>query len=232
LIRAGGNSGLNEAGPIRNGEVDLAGFVLAGGRSSRMGADKALLSFAGKPLIVHALETLRQAGLSASIAGARSSLQSFAPVVPDAQPDRGPLGGICAALRSTAAEYAVFLSVDQPLLPVSLVKYLLHHARITGRAVTLASINGFAETFPSVLSRSVLPVLEAELQSGRGGCFSAFQAAASSLQESVSVVAVEMLVQAGQVEHPERLPAVRWFANLNRPADLERAMRNRLNSIG
>jgi len=232
LIPAGGNSGSNEAGPIRNGELDLAGFVLAGGRSSRMGADKALLSFAGKPLIAHALQILLRAGLSASIAGAQSSLESFAPVVPDAQPDRGPLGGICAALASTNADYSVFLSVDQPLLPVSLVKYLLHHARITGRAVTLASINGYAQSFPAVVKRSVLAVLEAELQSGRGGCYSAFQAAGSNLQEPVSVVAVEMLVQAGQVAHPERLPAVRWFANLNRPADLERAMRNRLNSIG
>ena len=231
MIPAGGNAESKEAGPTPDSERDFAGFVLAGGRSSRMGVDKALLLFDGKPLIDHALEILHQAGLSASIAGARSPLESFAPVIPDALPDRGPLGGICAALASTSTRYAVFLSVDQPLLPASLVKYLLGLARATGQAVTLASVDGFVQSFPAVVSRRVLPALEAELQSGGGGCFSAFQAAASSLQETVSVVVVEMLIQTGQIVHPERLPALSWFSNLNRPADMEQAMRNRFNSI-
>ncbi len=134
---------------------DAAGFVLAGGQSSRMGHDKALLAFAGRPLIDHALATLHEAGLSASIAGANpsvlASLAAFAPVVEDLEPGRGPLAGICAALASTSARYAVFLPVDLPLLPSSLIVYLFHHARITGHAVTVPSVNGFAETFPAVL---------------------------------------------------------------------------------
>ena len=204
-----------------NSDTGAVGFVLAGGRSSRMGTDKALVPFAGRPLIVHALEILRQAGLSASIAGARLPLDEYAPVVADAQPDRGPLGGICAALTSTMAEFAVFLPVDMPLLPASLIVYLLHHALITGRAVTLASVNGFAQSFPAVVCWSALPVLQAELEAGRGGCFAAFQAAASSRNEPVSVVPVELLVQTGQVS--SSLPAVRWFLNLNTGLDLQRA---------
>lgn len=217
MSRSGGDLKPDAAGP------NAAGFVLAGGRSSRMGQDKALVSFAGQPLVQHALSVLRNAGLEASLAGASSSLAAFAPVVEDCESGRGPLGGICAALASTAARLAVFLPVDLPLLPVSLVDYLLHHAQITGMAVTLPSVNGFAQTFPVVVDRAVLPVLEAELAAGRGGCFSAFQAAAVSLGQPVSVVAVELLVQSGQAAHPDCLPAAYWFLNINTVADLRRA---------
>ncbi len=202
---------------------DAVGFVLAGGRSSRMGADKPLVSFAGRPLVAIALEVLRQAGVAAYIAGARSPMADFAPVVEDAEPDRGPLGGICAALAWTSARRAVFLPVDLPLLPACLVRFLLDHARITGRAVTLASVNGFAQSFPAVLDRAALPALEDELKSGRGGCYSGFQAAADLLGQTMTVLPVELPVQSGHLAHPGALPPALWFVNVNSPADLRRA---------
>ncbi len=189
-----------------------------------MGRDKALLPFAGAPLITHMLSILREAGLTASIAGARSaSLKNYAPVVADAKADLGPLAGICAALSATAARFAVIVPVDLPLLPASLLAYLVRRARITGSAVTVPMVSGFAQTFPSVLDRAALPALEGELNAGRRGCFSAFQAAASSLRQPVAGVAVEFLAQCGQAAHPRGLPPSRWFANVNSPADLERA---------
>jgi molybdopterin-guanine dinucleotide biosynthesis protein A len=201
---------------------DAAGFVLAGGQSSRMGRDKALLLFAGQPLAANALSILREAGLAASIAGARSSLADFAPVIADAQPGMGPLSGICAALASTTARHAVFLPVDLPLLPASLVAILLRHAQTTGRAVTVAAVGGFAQTFPAVLDRAVLPALRAELDAGRRGCFAAFQTAAASLGQSVAAIPAEFLAQSGHAVHPGGLPAACWFLNVNTPEDLLR----------
>jgi molybdopterin-guanine dinucleotide biosynthesis protein A len=188
-----------------------------------MGADKALLPLSGKPLIAHALGILQQAGLPASIAGASSPLAAFAPVIPEPHPGLGPLGGICAALASTSARWAVFLPVDLPLLPASLVTFLLNHARSTGRAVTLPSVSGFAQTFPVVLDRAVLPFLQVELETGRAGCYAAFQAAAASLAQPVTVLASEPLAQSGHVAHPASLPPALWFLNVNSPADLRRA---------
>jgi len=213
------------AGPPR---PDAAGFVLAGGRSSRMGEDKALVRFAGKPLVERALETLRQADLEPSIAGARSSvafqsLKAFAPVVEDAEAGLGPLSGICAALESTDARWSVFLPVDLPLLPATLVAFLLNHARITGHAVTLSSVNGFAQSFPAVVDRAALPALRTALEAGRGGCFAAFQASCAALNQSMAILQVESLIQAGQVAHPGRLIPARWFLNVNQPRDLCRA---------
>jgi molybdenum cofactor guanylyltransferase len=203
--------------------LDAMGFVLAGGQSSRMGSDKALVSLDGRPLVAHALYLLQQAGLRASIAGGQPALAAFATVVEDRRPGLGPLSGICAALASTAARWAVFIPVDLPFLPSSLVIYLLHHARMTERMITVPLVNGFAQTFPAVVHRSALSVLERELEAGRGGCFSAFQAAAASAGEKVNALAVESLVQCGQISHPHALLATRWFLNVNTPDNLRRA---------
>ena len=202
---------------------DTVGFVLAGGKSTRMGRDKASLSFAGQSLAVRALSLLHEAGLQASLVGANTSLASFAPVVEDLEPGLGPLGGICAALASTPARRAVFLSVDLPLLPASLITLLVHHAQVTMRAVTLPAVSDFPQTFPVVLDHVALPALAAELAAGRKGCFAAFQAASANLGQLVSVVPAELLVQSGQLAHPDGIPPFRWFLNLNSPDDLERA---------
>jgi molybdopterin-guanine dinucleotide biosynthesis protein A len=133
------------------------------------------------------------------------------------------LGGICAALASTQAPWAVFIPIDLPFLPASLVDTLLRNAQITFQPITLASIGGFAQTFPVLLRREVLAPLQSELDVGRAGCFKAFQAAAARLGAPLSVIPVEILLQAGQVHHPADLPAHRWFLNLNTEPDLHRA---------
>ncbi|MGH9599445.1 MAG: molybdenum cofactor guanylyltransferase [Terracidiphilus sp.] len=204
-------------------ETDAAGFVLAGGESSRMGRDKALQPFAGRPLVECALSILREAGLEPGIAGARAALDGFAPVVADAEPGLGPLSGVCAALVSASARRAVFLPVDLPLLPPSLIVFLLRRAQITGRAVTVASVSGFAQTFPAVLDRAALPALRNELENGRRGCFAAFQAAAASLKQSLDLVPAEFLVQSGKIAHVNGLPTACWFQSVNTPDQLRRA---------
>ena len=215
-------------------EDDAVGFVLAGGQSRRMGTDKALVEFRGRPLVAHALDLVRAAGLPVFIAGARSPIESYAPVVPDLRADEGPLGGICAGLDSltvsspqqpieTAAPpplLALFLPVDLPLLPPCLLSYLLFHARTTGLAVTLASVNGVPQTFPVVLRRDSFPELERELSSGNRGCYAAFRAAAAARSERVSILPAELLVQSRKIAHPAALPVARWFLNINTPGVL------------
>ena len=203
--------------------VDATGFVLAGGQSSRMGEDKSLVQLGGRPLVAHALAILHEAGLSASIAGASSPLAEYAPLVEDLKPGQGPLGGVCAALASCVNRYAAFLSVDLPLLPASLVAFLLHHAQITGATATIVSVNGFAQTFPAVVDRRALPVLESALKEGDRGCFSAFRDSAKQLDLPLSILPVELLVQSGQVAHPEGMPAAYWFHNVNTRDELDRA---------
>jgi len=201
--------------------ADAVGFVLAGGESSRMGSDKALVELDGELLIARAIATLRSAGLPVAIAGARSNLSAFAPVIEDG--GKGPLDGICAALRSSTARCAVFLSIDTPFIPGSLVKALLERLRISDAAVAAFSVHGFVETFPFVADRAVLSGLEAELDAGNTGCRSALRTAAARLKRPCAVLPVEELVQTGHVQDPAGLPPAFWFRNLNTPEDLARA---------
>jgi molybdenum cofactor guanylyltransferase len=208
--------------PVFDPEVAM-GFVLAGGRSSRMGRDKALVSFGDQSLVARALSILRAAGLQVGVAGTRSALDVDEPVFLDSSPDQGPLSGVCVALSQTKAEWTVFLPVDMPLMPASLLDYMLRNAIATEREVTVLSVCGFAQTFPAVLHRAALPSLMSSLQSGERGCYRAFKSAAQALGRPMAALPVETLAVSGQVTHPGGLPAARWLVNVNTPADLEHA---------
>jgi molybdopterin-guanine dinucleotide biosynthesis protein A len=190
-----------------------------------MGRDKALLPLTGKPLIEYALTALHHAGIMAAIVGDRPDLAHYGPIVPDQETGRGPLQGVCRALASTNAECAIVLSVDTPLLPASLLKYLVLHGALTQSHVTIPSVNGFPQTFPCVLRREALAVLEGELRVGNAGCFAAFRAAARNASQPVATLPVELLAQTGHVRHPAGLPTAAWFLNVNTPEDLAAAGR-------
>ena len=97
---------------------DLNGYVLAGGKSSRMGQDKALLKLAGKPLVLRAVEKLQQICADFYILGNRPELEIYAPLVRDLHEGCGPLGGIEAAFSHSAKAWNLFMAVDMPFLPV------------------------------------------------------------------------------------------------------------------
>ena len=188
-----------------------------------MGVDKATLEFNGQPLVAHSIRILQEAGLPVLIAGNRPDLKDCAEPVDDLGSPRGPLGGICGVLQVTSVTEAIFVPVDLPLLPPTLIKAMQEIAHVTGHAIVVPSVNGYTQTFPAVLNRAVLPVLRAELEAGRGGCFSAFNAAAKALNQCVHVVRTELLLQTGRLQHPHGLPVARWFFNINSMADLQRA---------
>lgn len=202
---------------------EVAGFVLAGGRSTRMGEDKALVELAGRPLIAHGLNVLRGAGLQPRIAGKHAELSGFAPVIADEHADRGPLGGVVSALAQASGELAVFVSIDMPLMAPGLVATLIENAKLTECSVTLASVNAFAQTFPAVIRRECLPVLRAELEIGHGGCFAAFEEAARARGERLRVLPAEALMQAGQATDALGLWPYQWFLNLNTCEELRQA---------
>lgn len=218
--------------------ANAAGFVLAGGRSSRMGSDKALALFGGIPLIRVALETLAEAQFSSRIAGSRSSLHAFAEEIADTFPETGPLGGVHAALAGSTAEWNLFLPVDMPLMPASLLVSLLERAQLTDAPVTVARLNGLIQPFPVVLRAGALAAIAQRLSAGETACHRAWQSIPLEMGSTLNAVAVELLLQSGQCTPGlgrtglgrtglgrTGLPPALWFQSANTPEELLRLNR-------
>jgi molybdenum cofactor guanylyltransferase len=204
-----------------NMDCCVEGFVLAGGRSTRMGQDKALLSVGGRTLVEIALDKLRSMGLAESrIAAARSDLSSYAPVVPDLHPGCGPLSGIEAALAATTQPLNVFLPVDMPLLPPRFLEWMLRRAEITGAWVTVPRINGWPQPLCAVYHRELLRPISASLLAGNYKVMPVVTAAAGE-SEAVDVFDTERLASTDrELTGFSPLLLHRWFHNCNLPEDM------------
>ena len=203
----------------------VEGFVLAGGRSSRMGQDKALLDVGGRSLVEIALDKLRNIGVAAPrIAGARTDLSSLAPVVPDLHPGCGPLSGIEAALAASSQPLNLFLPVDMPLLPARFLHWMLLRAEITGALVTVPRINGQPQPLCAVYHRDLLRPITASLLAGNYKVMPVVSAAADQSQSqslTVDVFDTERLASTdSELPGFSPLPLYRWFHNCNLPEDM------------
>jgi molybdenum cofactor guanylyltransferase len=107
----------------------VAGAVLAGGRSSRMGRDKAFVELDGRPLAAAVLDALREVGAAPVVAvgGDLASLTrlGFDDGVPDLHPGEGPLGGILTALEAVVADVVVVLGCDMPWVTAEALRELV-----------------------------------------------------------------------------------------------------------
>lgn len=101
---------------------DCLGVVLAGGRSQRMGADKARLVWRGERLLDRAVAMLRGAGCSRVLV---SGNYPEYPHVADQFGDRGPLGGLASIAQVVPETRWLVLAIDQPLLDAALLRPLL-----------------------------------------------------------------------------------------------------------
>ena len=94
------------------------GFVLAGGRSSRMGSDKALLSYEGMDFVSRAVSTLQQLALPVRVVTdvPERFTHLSVPILVDRIPDGGPLAGLATALSASESQHNYFLPCDTPLV--------------------------------------------------------------------------------------------------------------------
>jgi molybdopterin-guanine dinucleotide biosynthesis protein A len=100
---------------------DVAMFILAGGKSTRMGTDKAFITLDGQTLLARALAVARLVTADVRIVGDAAKFEAFAPVVEDVFRECGPLGGIHAGLRASATELNLMLAVDLPFVSRALM---------------------------------------------------------------------------------------------------------------
>lgn len=209
-------------------QQDIAAFVLAGGRSSRMGSDKALLEWRGEPLVARQarlLEAALPAGSNVAIVGSIARYGAFGfPVVEDLrqqqqeeevgethhQQHQGPLAGIEAALASPyAAEWNLVIACDMPRLDAGLLARLLgtiaQQAGPDTDVILSRSASHGPEPLCSIYRRRFVRIASRQLDAGR-------RKVREALEEKHGVELVHFEIDDESV-----------LTNLNTPADWRRA---------
>jgi molybdenum cofactor guanylyltransferase len=147
--------------------TDCAAFILAGGKSTRMGADKAFVPLEGRPLLERVLDLARSVTADVSIVGDAGKFQRFAPVIEDIFPNCGPLGGIHAALCASGAELNLILAVDVPFVPSGLLSYLIAKAESDRDAIaTVPRMSLGWQPLCAVYRREFVTSAEAAIRAG------------------------------------------------------------------
>lgn len=138
--------------------------ILAGGKSSRMGRDKALLDFNGAPLIAHIAHILAPIFDEIIVVTANPAIARAAdtPAVADAFAGRGPSGGIHAALAHFGAPTFV-VACDMPFLNADFIRYLCADFDADAGARVPISDNGF-EPLHAIYAATALPTFERYLR--------------------------------------------------------------------
>jgi molybdopterin-guanine dinucleotide biosynthesis protein A len=152
---------------------DLAAFVLAGGKSTRMGTDKAFLKIGSRTLLEHALSLAGSLTTDVRIVGNPETFSRYAFTVADIFPERGPLGGIHAALMSSGSDLNLVLSVDTPFIPEPFLRYLVEQAR-AGAVVTVPRAAGRWQPLCAIYHSSFAGVAEQALARGQNKIDSLF----------------------------------------------------------
>jgi len=196
---------------------NVAGYVLAGGGSTRFGRDKALVEVGGTPMLERMIELLRGVTKQVKIVAVPGKYVAFgAEVIEDRWPGEGPLGGIITALEDSATnaerhEWNLIVSCDMPFLTSDWLRFLSERAAKSNAQVLLPhSASG-----PEPLCACWQTGAAAKLRSG-------FERGVRKVTEGISLLHAEVLDEADWKRFDS---AGRLFWNMNTVADYEEARR-------
>jgi molybdopterin-guanine dinucleotide biosynthesis protein A len=190
---------------------DLSAFVLAGGRSTRMGRDKALLELAGRTLLDRALDACRPLCPTVGIVGAQDKYAGYGATIEDIYPNRGPLGAIHAALCHTSTSCNLILGVDLPFVTTGFLRYLVEQAWASGADVTVPRAGAGFHPVCAVYQRRFRDSAQAALERGENKVDALFSSVSTRILEESELAAFAL--------------GARMFENLNTREDWERAQR-------
>jgi molybdopterin-guanine dinucleotide biosynthesis protein A len=185
----------------------VTGFVLAGGLSSRMGEDKSLMAFHGKPLIMYAIEALSTL-CEKVIISSNHFLYDFTgcDVWPDELPLHAPINGLYSCLKRSDTDWNFMLTCDMPNTGSQLFAYLLDQAHGVDAVIPVHG-QGLVEPLCGLYNRSSLNVLESRIKAGQ--------------------YSILKLLQSVRCRYVNIGPGLEFynkemFSNLNSPADKDR----------
>jgi len=199
-------------------ELMIAGYVLAGGGSTRFGQDKALVEFDGKPMLARMVELLRGVTKSTKVVAVRGKYEAFGvELVEDRWPGEGPLGGIITALEDAdgsagRSEWNLIVSCDMPFLTREWLTFLCERPAKSEAYVVLPHSGHGPEPLCACYRRDAAGALRAAFESG-----------VRKVTQGLQHVTTEVLDEADWKRFDS---AGRLFWNMNTPADYQEASRN------
>jgi molybdenum cofactor guanylyltransferase len=147
----------------------LAGFVLAGGKSTRMGRDKALLEIEGEPLAARTGRIVKEAAGSAVIIGdpRRYRFPGFE-IIADEIPGLGPIGGLLTALEHSRAPWNLIVACDMPSITVEALRQLIAGIENAGPALAVVPLSERGvEPLCAIYHRECLPEVRRAIRANR-----------------------------------------------------------------
>jgi len=197
---------------------NITGFILAGGKSKRMGTNKSLLKIGEVTIIERVVNLMKDLFQEVILITNQSEEFSFLNIAmqEDIHKNTGPLAGIHSALVHTKTDKNFIISCDMPLITAGVIKYLIEYP--TDKLITIAKADNFVQQLCGVYSKSLVPYIEniIENSDGRGdernpdqikrGC---------SVLELVKNVPTEIIDIA--IEYKDYHPGT--FYNMNRPEE-------------
>jgi molybdopterin-guanine dinucleotide biosynthesis protein A len=183
---------------------------MAGGKSSRMGVNKAFVELHGKPLIGHVLDRVSDLEQEETILIANSPADYDhlgLPVYPDLIPGKGSLGGIYSAIHDSRSQYTLVVACDMPLLNPDLLRYMI--GLCSGPVDVIAPrVEGHPQGLHAIYSKDCLEPIHRQLDAGR-----------------LKVIGFHQDVRVRYLDEPEygRFdPNGLSFFNVNTPQDLKK----------
>lgn len=193
--------------------MKITAIVLAGGKSLRLGRNKALEPFLGKSLVEHVVERLRP--LAGQLLIVTSREQSDLPylenteTLTDVYPEKGPLGGIYTGLSAAMYSNSIVVGCDMPFLNIGLLRFMAELAPEFDAVIPrLSPVK--VEPLHAVYAKSCLDKIKLQLE-----------------KKQLGIHALLSTLHIRYIEREECLrfdPGLKSFFNINNQADLDRAI--------
>ncbi len=185
-------------------ETKISGFILAGGRSRRMGTDKAMLPIENQSLLKRMISRIEPFCESVAISGQNPDYLIYKlEMISDVFSDCGPISGLYSVLNYTSTEWNLVVSVDVPFVNEELIRYLLINA--TEYDCVIPQHDSGVEPLVGLYNRRILPVLDEMIKAGN-----------FKLMNLLAKVHTRYLNCNNLIQDYPRL-----FFNINRPGDYQ-----------
>src|SRR5262245_3035870 len=187
----------------------ITGVILAGGQSTRMGQNKALMSLGGKRLVDRVVEVMR--AVFRDLLMVTNTPEVYGdlglPMVGDVWPEKGSLGGVYSAIYHVTTPYCLVVACDMPFLNAAVLRYLI--TQTADYDVIIPDVLDELQTLHAIYSKACLLPIERRLEAHRLRIVGFFPDVRLR-----TVTASEL-----QVYDPELLA----FQNLNTPEEFQAA---------